>query len=96
MLNDPMMRGHADNKEQNSGNFVRKAGQAITLGTNIAVGVGLFTFLGYYADKKSGGGFLWTLFGMGIGLVYGAYEIWKVIRIINSGDGGDFSQRNEK
>ena len=65
-----------------------KAGQAISLGTNLVVGVGLFTFAGYYADTKHGGGYMWTLCGLGLGLVYGAYEIWKVIRILNS-EGGE-------
>lgn len=73
--------------ENGDGDGAWKAGQAITLGTNIAVGMGLFTFAGYYADKKNGGGYLWTLCGMGLGLVYGAYEIWKVIKILNSGNG---------
>lgn len=81
--------------EKNNTDFLRRAGQAITLGTNIAVGMGLFTFLGYYADKKTGGGYLWTLCGMGVGFVYGTYEIWKVIRLLNSTVSGDKEDRGK-
>jgi len=95
MLKEPEKHslGQASEKFQN--NFLGKAGQAISLGTNIAVGMGLFTFLGYYVDKKMDSGFLWTLFGMGLGLVYGAYEIWKVIRLLNSADSSNKEDRSK-
>jgi hypothetical protein len=57
---------------------------ALSLGTNIVAGMGLFTFLGYSIDKYRGGGILWTLAGAGLGLIYMAYEFWKVIRLLNS------------
>ena len=86
---EPEIHKHDKIREKKNSDFLRKASQAITLGTNLAVGMGLFTFLGYYADKNLGGGFFWTLCGMGLGLVYGAYEIWKVIRLLNSADDDD-------
>lgn len=61
-----------------------RAGQAIALGTELVVGMGLFTFGGYYIDSKKGGGYFWTLCGMGLGFVYGAYQIWKVISILKA------------
>jgi hypothetical protein len=53
---------------------------AISLGFNMAAGMGFFTFIGYKIDQKQGGGNAWTLAGMFLGLVYGVYEIWKLIR----------------
>ncbi|MDD4871389.1 MAG: AtpZ/AtpI family protein [Kiritimatiellae bacterium] len=73
---------------------MRKASQAIALGSNLAVGMGLFTFLGYYVDHKRGGGFFWTMCGMGLGLLYGAYEIWKVIRVLSSNNDNNQNQND--
>lgn len=58
-------------------------GQAIMLGTNFAVGMALFSFVGWYIDQKRGGGLLFTFFGMAMGLLYGGYEVWKVVRLLN-------------
>lgn len=78
-----------DGRGRGVNGFTGKAGQAISLGTNLVVGVGLFTFLGYYIDSKRGGGIFWTMCGMVLGLAYGAYEIWKVIITLSSNDGDD-------
>ena len=51
----------------------------VSLGTNVAVGMGMFILIGYYIDEKRGGQF-WTLTGVFLGLVYGGYEVWKAIR----------------
>ena len=58
-------------------------GPAIMLGMNCAVGMAVFTFLGYWLDQRRGGGLLFTLIGMILGLVYGGYEVWKVICMLN-------------
>jgi hypothetical protein len=58
-------------------------GQAVMLGTNFAVGMAVFSYAGYWVDQKRGGGLLFTVSGMVLGLGYGAYEVWKVIRIMN-------------
>ena len=55
-------------------------GTAISLGLNMAVGVVVFTLAGYWLDQKRGGGKAWTLCGIILGLFYGAYEVWKVVR----------------
>lgn len=55
-------------------------GTAIMLGLNMAVGVVVFTLAGYWVDQKRGGGKAWTLCGIFMGLFYGAYEVWKVVR----------------
>ena len=60
----------------------------------MAGGVVVFTLAGYYLDQKRGGGKAWTLCGIFMGLFYGAYEVWKVVRQISGkateqkGDGG--------
>jgi F0F1-type ATP synthase assembly protein I len=58
-------------------------GTAIMLGLNMAVGVVVFTLAGYWVDQKRGGGKAWTLCGIFMGLFYGAYEVWKVVRQLN-------------
>ena len=59
-------------------------GRAVMMGLNFAVGMAVFTFLGYYIDQRRGGGsILFTVCGMVLGLAYGAYEAWMVIRILN-------------
>lgn len=82
------MQYHPGEKQEGNRSFVGKAGQAIALGSNLAVGMALFTFFGYYVDQKRGGGILWTLCGMGVGLIYGAYEIWKVVRVLKDEENG--------
>ena len=84
-----MTQKPGDEKGRGGNGFTQKAGQAIALGTNLAVGVGLFTFLGYYADSKRGGGIFWTMCGVALGLVYGAYEVWKVVMTLSSDDGAN-------
>ena len=56
---------------------------ALSLGTQLAVGMAFFAGLGYLADRRRGGGVLFTLLGMFLGLGYGAYEVWKLIRQLN-------------
>jgi len=58
-------------------------GQALMLGLNFATGMAVFCFLGLWADHKRGHGIWFTLLGMVLGLSYGAYEVWKVVRILN-------------
>ncbi len=37
-------------------------------------------FVGYYADQKLGSGYVWTLTGMGAGVLLIVYELWKILR----------------
>ena len=60
-------------------------GQAVMLGMNFAVGMAVFSFAGFYIDQKRGNdAILFTLIGIAFGLGYGAYEVWKVIQILNA------------
>ncbi|MFA5060056.1 MAG: AtpZ/AtpI family protein [Candidatus Omnitrophota bacterium] len=59
--------------------------QHVSIGLNVATGMFVFSYLGFLADKKWGGQ-AWTLVGILLGLVYSAYEIWKLIRQLNDQD----------
>ena len=73
-------------------------GTALMLGLNMAVGVVVFTMAGHWVDQKRGGGKAFTLCGIFMGLFYGAYEVWKVVRQLSKkvseqkGQGGDSKQ----
>ena len=54
--------------------------KATSLGINMAAGMAVFSFLGYWVDQKTGGGQIWTLVGIFLGLFYCGYEVWKLIR----------------
>jgi F0F1-type ATP synthase assembly protein I len=56
--------------------------RAVMLGMNLAVGMAVFSFLGYYLDQRRGGGLAFTVGGILLGLGYGAYEVWRVIRLL--------------
>jgi hypothetical protein len=76
-------------EERDSGTADRRfARRAIALGTNLAVGMVAFSLGGYWLDARRGGGLLWTLVGMFLGLVYGGYEVWKVVRELERQDRG--------
>ena len=53
---------------------------AMMLGFNMAAGMGIFTYIGYKIDEKTGGGQGWTLAGIFMGLFYCGYEVWKLVR----------------
>lgn len=38
---------------------------------------------GFWLDRRRGGGVAFTLAGIGLGLFYGGYEVWKLIRWMN-------------
>lgn len=72
-------------------------GRALMLGMNFAVGMAVFSFLGYYIDQKRGGGAIaFTIAGILAGLAYGAYEVWIVIRMLTSGVRGPESQGEKR
>jgi len=53
--------------------------RGLTLGLNMAAGMGVFTFIGHKIDQKFNTQF-WTLVGMFFGLFYCGYEVWKLIQ----------------
>jgi len=69
----------SDKNKQSSQNPQRYS-LLLSLGLNMAVGMAVFSFLGYYIDKKTGERGFWTLGGMFLGLLYCGYEVWKLVR----------------
>lgn len=63
-----------ENKQQ------RLYSSALSLGLNMAAGMAAFSYLGYRLDQGRGGGYGWTLAGIFLGLFYGGFEVWKVIK----------------
>ena len=61
----------------------RKINPAIGFGTSFAAGMALFGLGGHWLDTKYDKEPLFTLIGIGLGLFYGAYELWKLIQITN-------------
>ncbi len=59
---------------------------ALNLGLQWAAGMALCAGAGYHIDRKRGGGSAFTLAGILLGLVYGTYELWKVVRAFNEAD----------
>ncbi|MGE0266846.1 MAG: AtpZ/AtpI family protein [Candidatus Omnitrophota bacterium] len=49
----------------------------LNLGWTMITGVALFTFAGYYADSKFKTRW-WTFIGVGCGIFYCGYLIWKM------------------
>jgi len=60
--------------------------QAVAFGYTFAAGMFVFSMIGYYIDKKVSGDGGWTLAGMFLGLGYGGYELWKLVRQISMQD----------
>jgi ATP synthase protein I len=60
--------------------------QMAGVGFDLAVGMAVFAFGGYWLDRRRGTGQFWTLVGAGLGLVYIAYQVWKLVR---SADGAE-------
>ena len=61
--------------------------ELVSLGLNLAAGLILFTLLGAYVDRKRGGGAAFTVGGMLLGVAYGVYEVWRVLRAVNASEG---------
>jgi ATP synthase protein I len=58
----------------------RGVGAALSLGTTMAAGMIVFAALGWWIDKRRGGGAFWTVCGLLLGFATGIYEAWKAIR----------------
>jgi len=82
-------------KPQGGDNWRRYQG-ALAFGMNFAVGMAGFTLLGYWLDRRRGGGSACTLAGVFAGLAYGGYELWKVIRELNRRDGNHGGGSDQK
>ena len=61
-----------------------KAHPGLAFGTNFAGGMALTCYIGYRMDQHYDTGVTWTVSGAILGLVFGGYELWKVIRWIQA------------
>ncbi|MDZ8118631.1 AtpZ/AtpI family protein [Pontiella agarivorans] len=61
----------------------RRTGAAVGFGTSFAAGMVIFGLGGHWLDTRYNKEPLFTLIGIALGLFYGAYEIWKLILMMN-------------
>ncbi len=64
----------------------RRAAPALGFGTSFAGGMAVFALGGRWLDLKTGRESLFTLIGIGLGFLYGAWELWKLIAITHQRD----------
>lgn len=60
----------------------RRASPAVSFGANFAAGMAFFSFIGWKLDQRRGvpDAYGFTLGGIMMGLLYGGYELWKIVR----------------
>lgn len=61
----------------------RRLSPAIGFGSSFAAGMLVFSLGGRWLDSKYEREPLFTLIGIGLGLLYGGWELWKLIAISN-------------
>lgn len=59
---------------------------AIGIGYQLLAAMAVFVGGGYWLDQRRGGGHLWTLIGVGCAFVYGIYEVWKLVKMLEKED----------
>jgi len=64
---------------------------AANLGLNFATAMAVLSYIGYRIDRRRGGGTAFTLAGIFLGLIYGGYEVWKMVR-----SGGHDSEESQQ
>ena len=76
-------------RNQSDPNY-RGYGAAVSLGTTLTAGIVLCSLGGYWLDQKLDTKTpIWTLAGVFLGLVFGGYEVWKVVKIMQAQDNAD-------
>jgi hypothetical protein len=58
----------------------RNLAAGVVLGYQLTAGMLIFTLIGYWIGGKTGATQTGTLAGMFMGLLYGGYEVWKLVR----------------
>ena len=71
---------------------------AAQLGIVIALAMSGFTLLGVWLDKRYGTGFIFTLAGLALAVVFVGYELWKLTKLIDKDEtqNDDDQDANEK
>lgn len=58
-----------------------RPGLVLELGVVLAAGMAVFTFLGYYLDKKRGTEPFWMICGGIAGFLFGVYQVWRIVAL---------------
>ena len=66
-----------------SGPAKKSTNPAVGFGSSFAGGMAVFGLGGHWLDEKTGREPLFTLIGVGLGLFYGAWEVWKLVTMSN-------------
>lgn len=76
----------------------RHSSPSVGFGSSFAVGMALFALGGHWLDVKYDREPLFTLIGVGLGFLYGAWELWKLIAMSNeqAANKGPVETKNEE
>ncbi len=74
-----MTKPKSDNPLETNQANNKTPGSLSSLGTNIAVGMLFFGFIGYKLYQKMNH-YIWLIIGVLLALIYCGYEVWKVSR----------------
>lgn len=72
----PLLRAHRDTVRTSTG-----MSPAILLGSGFALAMGLFAWLGHQWDERNQTAPWGVLTGVALGLAYGVYEVWKLVKM---------------
>ena len=79
------MNAGPDNDDERAGSR-RVLGAALSFSTNFLAGILLFGFLGDYLDGKFGTAHDCKAIGIFLGLLYGGYELRRLVRQLEAAD----------
>ena len=60
--------------------------KAMTIGMSMVLAMVLCAGVGYWIDRRSGGGVFWTICGIFLGLAYCGYLVWDLARMLSRKD----------
>jgi 4-hydroxybenzoate polyprenyltransferase len=55
-------------------------------GTSLTLGSAMLVLVGYWLDRRAGGGYSRTIAGLVLAMIYIAYEVWKLNRSLTNAD----------
>jgi len=77
----PLLRVHRQTVESS-----QKMSPAVLLGSSLALAMGLFAWGGMALDERFGTEPLGVVCGLLLEILFGVYEVWKVIRMTGASD----------
>lgn len=63
----------------------------MVFGTSLVLGAGVLILAGYWMDQRAGGGYIRTIIGLCLAMLYVAYEVWKLASSLKAGPGANDS-----